>query len=104
MKTKSGTLALETDSFITYSKVFEILLIISKDTRRAKAKIEVEMLSVPAPIVEIVCASLCFPTFGGVFVNPTSRLAVRGNCTEECDGDEGYQWDLVHTPSLKDVS
>ena len=40
---------------------------------------------------------LCFPTFGGVFVNPTSRLALKGQCLEECVGDGfeiSYQWDI----------
>lgn len=41
------------------------MLVLEKDTRRARAKIEVEMLSVPAPIVEIACVSTCYPTFGG---------------------------------------
>ncbi len=28
-----------------------------------------------------------------MFVNPTSRLALRGKCTEKCDnGDESYEW------------
>ena len=55
-----------------------------------------ELGSVPAPIVEIKCTSqeLCFPKFGGVFVNPTSRLALKGTCLEECKGTEVYHWDV----------
>ena len=53
------------------------------------------MQAVPAPIVSIECASLCFPTFGGVYVNPTSRVALRGTCLEECeDGGESYEWTI----------
>ena len=39
------------------------------------AKIELALGEVPAPIAEIKCVNdeLCFPKFGGVFVNPTSR-------------------------------
>lgn len=97
LKTRQGTLTVNTASFITYGQVYEFLLILSKGNRRAKAKIEVEMLSIPAPIVAIECVSLCFPTFGGVFVNPSSRLALRGTCLEECDGDELYTWQLERT-------
>ena len=31
--------------------------------------------------------SSCFPVKGAVMVNPKRRLAVRGACTEECEGD-----------------
>ena len=39
------------------------------------AKIELDLGEIPAPIAEIKCVNdeLCFPKFGGVFVNPTSR-------------------------------
>ncbi len=59
---------------LLYPQIYEILLVLEKDTRRAKVKIEVEMFSVPAPILKIQCASTCYPTFGGVFVNPSSRF------------------------------
>ena len=63
------------------------------------AKIELALGEVPAPIAEIKCVNdeLCFPTFGGVFVNPTSRLALKGNCLAECVGDDfkiSYFWDI----------
>ena len=72
---------------------------LSKDTRKAMAKIELALGEVPAPIAEIKCVNdeLCFPTFGGVFVNPTSRLALKGNCLAECVGDDfkiSYFWDI----------
>ena len=65
-------------------RIYEFLLILSKDTiidatttqtRRAMAKIELDLGEIPAPIAEIKCVNdeLCFPKFGGVFVNPTSR-------------------------------
>ena len=38
---------------------------------------------------------MCFPTFEGVYVNPSSRLALRGSCTEECElGTESYHWSV----------
>ena len=96
LKTKAGTLGLNTASLITYSRIYEIMLILSKDTRQAKAKIELDLGSVPAPISAIRCShkDLCFPAFGGVFVNPTSRLAVKGACEAECDGKEKYHWSI----------
>ena len=90
---------MDTASLVTYGRIYEFLLILEKDTRRAKAIIELALGEVPAPIAEIKCVNdeLCFPKFAGVFVNPTSRLAVKGNCKEECDGDGfeiEYKWDI----------
>ena len=129
LKTTNGRLNLNTASFITYAQTYEILMVLSKDDRRAMAKIDVEMLSVKVPIVSIgeiegfhfavlflilnnvfsECASVCFSTFEGVYVNPSSRLALRGNCTEECDKkEETYQWSLGWGPNgenpMEDVS
>ena len=28
-------------------------------------------------------------------VNPDSRLALTGNCTEECQGDLSYRWSII---------
>ena len=101
LKTKAKTLALNTASLITYGRIYEILLVLSKTdkdgkTRSNQAFVELELGSVPAPIVEIKCTSqeLCFPKFGGVFVNPTSRLALKGTCLAECKGTEKYHWEV----------
>jgi hypothetical protein len=76
------------------------MLILSKDTRQAKAKIELDLGSIPAPISQIECASdgLCFPAFGGVWVNPTSRLALKGSCQSVCDGILTYFWTIYEEP------
>lgn len=103
LKSRSGTLSLNTGSLTSPARIYEILLVLEKDTRRAKVKIELEMQSVPAPIVTIECASLCFPTFSGVYVNPTSRLALRGNCVEECvNNEETYLWTLAAKQNITD--
>jgi hypothetical protein len=96
LKTRSGVIGLNTASLVTYSRIYEILLILSKDTRRSMAKIELDLGWMPAPIAEIKCANniICFPRFGGVFVNPTSRLAMKGNCISDCLGSETYHWEL----------
>lgn len=73
------------------------MLVLEKDTRRAKVKIELDLGEIPAPIASIKCShkDLCFPTFGGVFVNPTTRLALLGDCLSDCpDGKETYLWTL----------
>ena len=105
LKTKAKTLALNTASLITYGRIYEILLVLKKIDKDGKERanqafVELELGSVPAPIVEIKCISqeLCFPKFGGVFVNPTSRLALKGACLEQCKGTEVYHWD-VYEPS-----
>ena len=96
LRLKSAVFSMNTASLVTYSRVYEILLILSKDTRKSMSKIELELGAVPAPIAEIKCIvdEVCFPTFGGVFVNPTSRLALKGKCEAECIGDETYTWDI----------
>ena len=72
---------------------FKVRLVLSKDDRKSSAKINIELLSVAVPIVAIECASTCYPSLSGVFVNPTSRLALRGACTDKCaDGKESYEW------------
>lgn len=100
LKTRTGMIFLNTASLVTYSRVYEIMLVLSKDTRQAKVKIELDLGSIPAPISQIECASegLCFPAFGGVWVNPTSRLALKGGCTSVCDGTLAYYWTLYEEP------
>ena len=100
---------MNTASLVTYGRIYEILLILQKDTRRAKVILELDLGAVPAPITEIKCINdeLCFPRFGGVFVNPTARLALKGTCTEECKGDETYTWEIYRDKAptkLNDVS
>ena len=101
LKKKAGTLRFNSSSFIAYANVFEVRLVLSKMsiydgrevTRKSSAKIDIELLSVAVPIVAIECASTCYPSLTGVFVNPTSRLALRGACTDKCqDGKESYEW------------
>lgn len=100
LKSRAGIIFLNTASLITYSRVYEIMLVLSKDTRTAKAKIELDLGSIPAPIAEIQCASegLCFPAFGGVWVNPTSRLALKGSCDSVCDGTLSFYWSIYEEP------
>ena len=71
-------LTLNTSSFVTYAQVYELSLIVSKDTRKGMVKMDIDLGVLPVPLLEIDCAApgLCFPTFGGIFVNPTSRFFV----------------------------
>ena len=44
----------------------------------------------------ILSESLCFPGSDAVYVNPTSRLALIGKCTQWCDGgDLSYEWSIM---------
>ena len=97
VKVVGPRLSLNTSSLVTYAQVYELSVVVQKDVRYSQVKIELDVGVIPAPIVEIECAAagLCFPTFGGIFVNPTSRLAMRSLCTEECLGGEmTYNWKL----------
>ena len=72
-------LDINTASFITFGQTYEMLALVEKGGRKAYTKIEVEMLAVPTPIVSIECASFCFPGFNGVYINPSTRIALRGS-------------------------
>ena len=94
-------LNLNTSSLVTYAQTYEVLLVVSKDERIAQAKIKIDVGVIPAPIIAIDCATpgLCTPTLGGIFVNPTSRLAFRSQCIEECMGGElTYNWTITLDP------
>ena len=77
-KVTGSRLTLNTSSFVTYAQVYELSLIVSKDTRKGMVKMDIDLGVLPVPLLEIDCAApgLCFPTFGGIFVNPTSRFFV----------------------------
>ena len=68
----------------------------SKGDKKGKARIELDVGEIPSPINEISCLSesLCFPSFNGVYVNPTSRLAFIGKCIELCEGELSYEWTI----------
>ena len=98
----AAKLTLNTSSLVTYAQVYEVTMIVSKDNRIAQTNIKVDVGVIPAPVIEIGCASegLCTPTFGGIFVNPTSRLAMRSNCLEQCDGGTiTYSWNIKLDPA-----
>ena len=97
----AAKLNLNTSSFVTYAQVYEITLIVSKDVRISQTNIKVDVGVIPAPVVEIDCANdgLCTPTVGGIFVNPTARLAFRSGCVKDCEGGElTYKWDIKLDP------
>ena len=105
LKTSAGKLHFNTSSFISYAQAYEFALIVSstKDGRRAMVTLEVDVGSIPAPIVQAACLNEerdCFPMAGGVMVNPTSRLALVGSCVDECVGDLSYLWTVL--PSAPD--
>ena len=97
LKTNVGKIMLNTSSFETYAQVYEIVLILSKDERRAVTKLEIDVSSAPALMVNIECINeedMCFPSYKGLFVNPTNRLGLMGNCLDECEGELTYLWSV----------
>ena len=101
-----GIMQINTKSFETFSQVYEIMVVISKGERRGRAKIEIEVKSVPSPIIAIKCKSesLCFPTYNGVYINPTTRLALTAECMNFCDGDLQYEWTLSSFSDMHNIS
>jgi hypothetical protein len=107
LKVNGPRLTLNTSSLVTYAQIYELSMILSKDTRQALVKVEIDVGVIPAPVVEIECASagLCFPIPGAIFVNPTSRLAMRSACIEECEGGKiYYSWNILNLPPKLNVS
>lgn len=101
-----GIMKLNTRSFETFSQIYEMMVVISKGDRRARAKIEIDVQAMPSPIISIKCKSqsLCFPTPDGVYVNPTTRLALTAECLDLCDGDLSYEWTLSSFNDLYNIS
>ena len=103
LKTSAGSLKFNTSSFISYAQAYEFSLIVTKDSRKAMITLEIDVGSIPAPIVQAECLNGerdCFPMVGGVMINPTSRLALVGSCVDECGGDLSYFWTVL--PSTPD--
>jgi hypothetical protein len=73
------------------------------------ATLQVNVVSTPVPVASVQCLkqSLSCPPFaGGVIVNPTTRLALQGACTDKCSGALSYVWTispLVGASPLLDV-
>jgi hypothetical protein len=53
LKTKAGSLSLNTSSFVTYAQAYELTLIVKKDTRKAMITLEIDVGSIPAPIIKV---------------------------------------------------
>ena len=93
-----GILTIASDQFIKFDTFYVILLEIRKDTRNTTVSITVEIIEAVPPIMEIECADqlLCLVGEGGkLFINPTSRLAVKAQCSTQGNSDcskMSYQW------------
>ena len=91
-------LKLDSEQFLKEDILYNILLEIRKDTRNVTVNITVEIIKAVPPIMEIECADplLCLVGEGGkLFINPTSRLAVRAQCSTKGNSDcskMSYQW------------
>ena len=93
-----GALTIASEQFLKVDTFYDILLEIRKDTRNTTVEIAVEIIEAIPPIMEIECADplLCLVGEGGkLFINPTSRLAVRAQCSTKDNSDcskMSYQW------------
>ncbi|KAK4290629.1 hypothetical protein Pmani_036484 [Petrolisthes manimaculis] len=92
-----GRLLLNTASLNKADTSYEIIVMLERDTRFAMAKVIVEVLSVTPPSISIVCADpkLCQPTFSGLLVNPSSRVALESICTKYCQEQMLYSWTIT---------
>ncbi|XP_042888379.1 uncharacterized protein LOC122263814 [Penaeus japonicus] len=88
------SLVLFGEDFIALDKIYEMSVTIAKDTREAEVMTQVEVLQFNPPIVSILCVdpALCIPSSDGVYINPSLRMGVVANCTENCRNPLRYHW------------
>ncbi|KAG7163310.1 Polycystic kidney disease and receptor for egg jelly-related protein-like [Homarus americanus] len=93
-----GTLNLQTSSFIREQGTYEITALVSKDTRKQYTTVQVEVMQHPPPQLNVKCVEekLCLPYNGGLLVNPSSRLALMGNCVDMCEGEMKLEWTIMN--------
>ncbi|XP_063886174.1 polycystin-1-like protein 2 isoform X1 [Scylla paramamosain] len=92
-----GFLNLDTSSFTHADATYEIEVLIEKDTRFAVSRVCVDVLQNPPPSIEIKCADekTCRPTFSGLLVNPSARVALQTLCSDYCHNDMEYSWSIT---------
>lgn len=120
-----GLLSIPTKSFIKEETEYEMMLELRKDTRSVTVKITVQIISAVPPIMEIgkkvreqtlakyiiaVCADslLCLIGEGGkIFINPSSRLAVKATCSlkggSDCSNPFAYEWYVRPVGSMNET-
>ncbi|CAL4110573.1 unnamed protein product, partial [Meganyctiphanes norvegica] len=96
MNYNKGKLNLQIASLTHYDALYEIVVMIQKDKRYALTKVQIKVLKEAPPEMSIQCADpkLCIPTFGGVYVNPSSRIALASICSDYCDPGMTYRWQI----------
>ena len=102
-------LKVNSEQFMKEETTYDMLLEIRKDTRKTTVEITVEIIEAIPPIMEIECADplLCLVGEGGkLFINPSSRLAVRAQCSTKGNSDCSrmtYQW-FIRKPGKYDFN
>ncbi|XP_066983276.1 polycystin-1-like protein 2 [Macrobrachium rosenbergii] len=93
---EGGTLELNTVQLRKAIATYRIVVVMAKDTRKAEGSIDVELVPGSPPMVDVKCqiAKMCRFTSDGMFINPSSRLALMGSCNEDCYGSLGYSWSI----------
>ena len=97
-----GMITLASKQFLKEETLYEILLELRKDTRNVTVRTTVKIIAAVPPIMEIECADplLCLVGEGGkLFINPSSRLAVKALCSTKGNSDCSsltYQWSIMH--------
>ncbi|CAG0896667.1 unnamed protein product [Darwinula stevensoni] len=81
--------------------VYNMMVEVRKTGRKANAYVDVEISalnSIPNVLIACKTASLCQPPRPeGIYVNPTTRLAIKGSCNSGCEGNDSnlvYSWEL----------
>ena len=97
-----GRLELNTLQFRTNNVTYEISVQMRKadpaDPRKATGITLVEVVAGSAPIVSVMCqvADMCRVTEAGSIINPSSRVALVGQCQELCDGRLSWTWRVFY--------
>ncbi|GFR06308.1 polycystic kidney disease protein 1-like 2, partial [Trichonephila clavata] len=80
-----------------FNTLYEIEVILSKDSRREHKRIYLDIIKNNPPGITVMCEKsvACRVTEGGFIVNPSDWLAVRAECVTECgSGYLRYEWEI----------
>ena len=84
-----------------YDVTYVIRLEVRKGDRMSAKELKVSIVEGIPPLMDIVCADpgLCFEDdLGNIYVNPTSRMALKTSCSFEdgsnCKPEMTYAWDV----------
>ncbi|XP_076049258.1 polycystin-1-like protein 2 [Oratosquilla oratoria] len=93
----ANKISIRTSQFVESNKTYEVMVMAQKKDRYALASLNINLVTYKPPIPKIQCADegLCRPTFEGILISPSLRLALRSTCIAECADNMTITWRLT---------